>query len=61
MIWTIVIAAGRIGTIWAKKALVRKGFQTITSLGVMFAIVEIKKGNKRKHIINEQKREYKIY
>lgn len=46
--YTILIAVGRIGAIWATKAVYRKSFSTLVSFAIMMAILNANKSNKKK-------------
>lgn len=45
-IWTLIIAIGKIGVIWATKRTQRKIFQTVVSVAVMMAVINFNKSKK---------------
>lgn len=50
---TVLIAIGKVGSIWARKRATRKAYQTLVSLAVMTAIIHANKNkNGKGHKIN---------
>lgn len=60
-VYTIIITICKVGAIWARKIIIRKTFQSISTIVLMVMIIDI--NNRKQQIKNdyEQRQNRKVY